>query len=120
MARDQIEEQVSGVATSDMTAEEMQTFLGSRINGFLGLMIDVDTQGAVRLKGGVVSNVHINSAWVGLTHDGTPYRTKKIQDRDNLISWTSNGGTEPFSAHPDFKDDVGPPNVCFMRMPGGN
>lgn len=118
MARDQIEEQVERVVILDITADEVQKFLQSKI--FLGLTIDVDTRGAVLLEGGVVSDVHIDSAWASLTHNDALYRTKQISDRNNFVSWVRSGGVEPFSTHRDFEDRVGPPRTCFMRMPGGN
>ncbi len=121
MAKEQIEEQVSGVATLHMSAEELQMFLGSKVSSFPGLTIEVDTrEEPVWLCGDEVSEVQVNSAWVGFTYRGVPYRTKEIEHRNNLISWASNGGIEPFSKHRDFKDAVGPPNVCFVRMSGGN
>lgn len=122
MAKDQVEEQVNErVATPHMTAEELQTFLGSKVKSFSGLTITVDTrENPMCLKGGVISGVQLGSAWAGFTHDGIPYRTKEILHRNNFVSWIHGGGIKPFSAHRDFKDAVGPPNVCFMRMSGGN
>lgn len=84
-------------------------------------MILVDTRDQpVLLKHSDISVVQVNSAWVGFTHAGVRYRTKEISHRNNLISWANNGGSEPFSQHRDFKNAVGPPNVCFVRMSGGN
>ena len=121
MAKDQIEEQVERVTTLDITADETRTFLQSlQSKIFLGLTIDVETQGAVLLKGGEVSDVHIDSAWASFTYDGILLRTKKISDRNEFVSWLRNGGIEPFSTHRDFKDRVGPPRTCFMRIHGGN
>lgn len=122
MAKEQAEQQINErVATPQMTADELQTFLGSKIKSLPGLTITVDTrERPMCLKGGVISEVQLGSAWAGFTHDGIPYRTKEILHRDNFVSWAHDGGNEPFSQHRDFKDAVGPPNVCFVRMNGGN
>ena len=122
MAKEQAEQQVNeGVATPQMTESALHAFLEGKIRSPLGLTITVETrERPACLKGGVVSNVKVSSAWVSFTHEDTQYRTKEIPHRDNLISWASNGGIEPFSQHRDFKDAVGPPNVCFVRMGGGN
>ena len=121
MAKEQAEEQVNGVATLHMTTRGLHMFLEGSIKKPSGFTITVDTRDRpMCLKGGEISNVKIDSAWVGFTHDGVPYRTKEIPHRDNFISWVHGGGIEPFSTHRDFKDAVGPPCVCFMRMSGGN
>ncbi len=122
MAKEQPEQQVNeGVATLPMTASALHAFLEGKIKKPLGLTITVDTrESPTRLVGGVISNVRVDSAWVSFTHDDTQYRTKAISHRDSLMSWAGNGGSEPFSQHRDFKDAVGPPNVIFVRMSGGN
>ncbi len=122
MAKEQPEQQVNeGVATLPMTASALHAFLEGKIKNPLGLTITVDTrERPMCLKGGVISGVQLGSAWAGFTHDGIPYRTKEIPHRDHFVSWALGGGNEPFSKHRDFKDAVGPPNVCFVRMSGGN
>lgn len=67
-------------------------------------------------RGGNITRVKIDAAWIAFAWNGVMYRTETLDHRNNLIKWVLSGGVARFSKERDLKDFVGPPGVAIYKI----
>lgn len=104
---------------ADMDSALLETFLKmaidyratSKQHHDVGIYLRVETEEEPRfMKGGVVKNVRVDSAWVMFTIDNITFRTT---DRDTFCEWYQSPNPAPFSSKKGEEHRFGPPNVTF-------